>query len=367
MHRDLIRPTLEMPAGDGLGTGDLFSEWRRLVCAGDARERTLRNGRETAIYQQPLARDVGTGTLSAVLFSDDFLLLSLQARLHRVVSYRLRGEGWTRLHFRNSAHTSMLFDGLGQADLDGPLIQLLNQPDGVDDAEWIEPHVHLNWITLFVRRESLGERFGFSAAGMPAAIARVVGGADEFVLQNRALAPAIGRAMVEMARCDYPPDLRHVYLEAKSCELASLLALSILDAPRSPAGRTRLTQRDCEAVHAAKDLLARHLADPPAYDALAKQVGINRNKLAHGFRQLFGTTVAEFVLESRMSGALELLRTTHTPIGCIAERFGYGQPASFTTAFRKRFGITPRDARARGVRKSKKNVRAAQLGAAGRR
>jgi len=345
VHRDLIRPTLSMPAGKSLGLGNLFSEWRRLICAGEPEACLSVEGREAAVFRQPIAEEVGRGNLSAVLFNDQFLLLSLEGRFHDTVNYRLCSEGWTRLHFRNSARTSMLFDGMGQADLNGPLCQLLHQPAGVDDGEWIEPNVDLNWITLFVRPELLGERLGFTAPGMPPPIIRLAGGADEFVLQNRSIAPEIIQAMTSVFRCSYPHDLRRIYLEAKSVELASLLAYSMMAEPVGQMRNLRLSARDVDGVHAARQILASEFANPPGFEALARRVGINRNKLAVGFRQEFRTTVADFVLDCRMREALELLRGSALPIALIAERVGYAQAASFATAFRQRFGLTPRDAR----------------------
>ena len=48
--------------------------------------------------------------------------------------------------------------------------------------------------------------------------------------------------------------------------------------------------------------------------------------------------------------ALVTMAFATTAIGQIADQIGYAQPATFSAAFRKRFGITPRDARTKNTR-----------------
>ena len=78
---------------------------------------------------------------------------------------------------------------------------------------------------------------------------------------------------------------------------------------------------------------------------LARRAGMNYSKLCSGFHQLFGETTAEFVRRQRLEFAHELLRTTDLQVQQIAQRAGYAHHGSFTAAFTRLFGYSPKKAR----------------------
>jgi AraC-like DNA-binding protein len=55
----------------------------------------------------------------------------------------------------------------------------------------------------------------------------------------------------------------------------------------------------------------------------------------------------EYLREQRLVRAQELLATTGQQIQAIADTVGFKRPGDFTTAFRLRFGLTPREYRKR--------------------
>ena len=63
--------------------------------------------------------------------------------------------------------------------------------------------------------------------------------------------------------------------------------------------------------------------------------------MRYGFRELFGTTVFNYLTEQRMKQAEELLRSGKLSIAEVANLIGYSQPASFAAVFKRKFGITP--------------------------
>ena len=78
---------------------------------------------------------------------------------------------------------------------------------------------------------------------------------------------------------------------------------------------------------------------------IARRCGINRSKLARGFRLLYGCTVTEALLERRLAEARRQLLSTDLPVGLIGYRNGYNNNASFSRAFCRRFGVPPSDLR----------------------
>ncbi|WP_353190012.1 AraC family transcriptional regulator [Pandoraea pnomenusa] len=101
--------------------------------------------------------------------------------------------------------------------------------------------------------------------------------------------------------------------------------------------RERATRR---AVLAARDLLDTQLQTPPSLPALAREVGINVNKLCAGFREQFGTTVHGYVRERRLATAFTLLSARRISVSEAAWQCGYTD-SHFTKVFRERFGVLP--------------------------
>jgi AraC-like DNA-binding protein len=58
-----------------------------------------------------------------------------------------------------------------------------------------------------------------------------------------------------------------------------------------------------------------------------------------------GSGVSEWIRDRRLEGAREELRKPGTAIAAVAERWGYRNPASFSRAYRERYGCAPSDVR----------------------
>lgn len=108
------------------------------------------------------------------------------------------------------------------------------------------------------------------------------------------------------------------------------------DMPESPAS---------VLVRAATDLLAKRLGQAPSPAELAKLLGTNETRLNEAFRRELGQPVFAYVREERMRQARQLLANTDIPVASIGAHLGYANPSNFATAFRTRFGASPREFR----------------------
>lgn len=84
-------------------------------------------------------------------------------------------------------------------------------------------------------------------------------------------------------------------------------------------------------------------------DVLAK-VPMARTQLERQFRKLLGRTPREQIERVRMEKVKDLLVRSSLPISAIAENAGYEYPEYLTVAFKRIFGESPRDFRAREQR-----------------
>jgi AraC-like DNA-binding protein len=99
-------------------------------------------------------------------------------------------------------------------------------------------------------------------------------------------------------------------------------------------------------------LVAERYAEPLEPAALAAEVHLSPKYLARRFREAVGIPPMAYVRHYRLARAHELLAGSDAPITQIALGTGFSDHAHFSRAFRKRYGLTPRAARARARSRS---------------
>jgi AraC-like DNA-binding protein len=87
----------------------------------------------------------------------------------------------------------------------------------------------------------------------------------------------------------------------------------------------------------------------PSLHELAAMVGTNECTLKKAFKQEFGTTVFQYLFDYRMDLAVRYLLDTSLPIAEIGLKLGYDYPSHFCTAFKRKYGMSPVEYRARMV------------------
>ncbi len=143
-----------------------------------------------------------------------------------------------------------------------------------------------------------------------------------------------------MEQCRYQGHMQKRYLEAK------LIEFLLLQADGWGQRTDVLPSRDVERIHAAKAYIDQHYDEPCSITDLARRVGVNQQKLKMGFRELWDVTVFGYLSDKRMQEAWRLLREEKMCVGEVADRVGYKYPHHFTAAFKRRFGVLPKDLKA---------------------
>lgn len=82
---------------------------------------------------------------------------------------------------------------------------------------------------------------------------------------------------------------------------------------------------------------------------IAKVCGINRSYFGKIFRRSTGRSPQEFLMNYRMIKAAELLKLTSLSIADIGSAVGYENQLHFSRAFKKKYGVPPREWRNRNV------------------
>lgn len=79
--------------------------------------------------------------------------------------------------------------------------------------------------------------------------------------------------------------------------------------------------------------------------ALAKQYGVNENRLSYVFHKYAGMGPSDYLITYRLNRAKELILNMDSPIHKVAKSVGYTDPYHFSRIFKKQFGISPSDFR----------------------
>ncbi|MGY6512006.1 response regulator [Vibrio parahaemolyticus] len=113
----------------------------------------------------------------------------------------------------------------------------------------------------------------------------------------------------------------------------------------SEADTAAINNRHMIVFHSTRTHLLKSLSVTPSMKELEKLTGTNSKHLNAAFKACAGTTVYEYLREERMKEAKSLLQQTHLAVQDVSHQVGFADSANFSTAFKERFGLTPRDFR----------------------
>ncbi|WP_046242619.1 helix-turn-helix transcriptional regulator [Hymenobacter terrenus] len=147
-------------------------------------------------------------------------------------------------------------------------------------------------------------------------------------------------AIREVLGCRFTGPLKKLFLYSKALELVALQAYAI-EQQSQPQHRYVRTDYDRERLLFARDYLIEHRALPPSLLELARVAGLNEFKLKKGFKELFGHTVFGYLSEQRLADAKAQLQERQKTASELAFELGYSSVQHFSSAFKKKFGVSP--------------------------
>ncbi len=207
---------------------------------------------------------------------------------------------------------------------------------GSADATTVEVDIHLE-------PERLQSLIGDQPDVLPIELQRMLARDESIPFSPvRAITPAMRLALQQMLDCPYQGVIKQMYLESKSVEVLVLWFDQVRANDQPNLSTPTLSTIDTDRIHQAKEILLQQLDNPPSLLTLAHQVGLNDCSLKRGFKQVFGTTVFGYLHQYRMEQARSLLLERQHSVREIAQVVGYTNLSAFSTAFRKKYGVSPK-------------------------
>ncbi len=116
--------------------------------------------------------------------------------------------------------------------------------------------------------------------------------------------------------------------------------IGVMGTVRSYEGQRR-TMLPMSLINSTVDYIREHHHERLTVDDLADQAGLSPRQLHRKFRDVFGLSVQEFLIKTRIQAASDALLHSDLSISQIAAKFGFCDQSAFTQLFRKHTGLTP--------------------------
>ena len=153
---------------------------------------------------------------------------------------------------------------------------------------------------------------------------------------------AMQTVLHQILHCPFRGITKKIYLESKVWELMALLIEEEQERHSSKHSAFTLKPEDIDRIHHAKEILTRQIDNPPSLLDLARQIGLNDCTLKRGFREVFGMTAFGYLHDYRLEQARQLLLENLFNISEVASQVGFSSCSCLSRAFRKKYGVSPK-------------------------
>lgn len=138
---------------------------------------------------------------------------------------------------------------------------------------------------------------------------------------------------------------RKLFLEGMAYQILTHQILQYQDDKKDEGSRTLLRSSELKQINHISHLIESNISDVPTVENLAREAGLNVNKLQEGFKKLYGTTVNNYVQKARLDAAYNLLTKTDLSISEIVNAIGLSSKSYFSKIFKEKHSISPSEFR----------------------
>ena len=158
---------------------------------------------------------------------------------------------------------------------------------------------------------------------------------------TRNITPAMSVVLSQILEAKIHESIKPLYFKGKVYELLSLFfnKNEDTDIEQCP---FLVDEENVRKIRKAKEIILNQMTEPPTLQGLASEIGLNIKKLKEGFKQIYGDTVFGYLLDFKMNEAKSMLDTKQYNINEISIKLGYSTSSHFISAFKKKFGTTPK-------------------------
>jgi len=163
---------------------------------------------------------------------------------------------------------------------------------------------------------------------------------DGHFLRSSEITAVQSTVMKQLFNCSLEGSARSLFIQSKVLELISFMIPLFYENNRS---QGFISIDDEKRIRYAREVLKSRMTSPPNLNELSKIAELGIGKLKKGFKIVYGKSAYNCLHEDRMEKAHSLLQERRLNVSEVAWEIGYINVGHFSTAFRKQFGIRPKD------------------------
>ncbi len=198
------------------------------------------------------------------------------------------------------------------------------------------------WLSVYIEPRLLGTLVDLKNICLPGGLRDAADGSDVVEFQKSfAASPIMNMAIHQILYCPYKEPLRQLYLEGQTLTLLTHTLARLVPQDNAVCETAPICPQDMERVKHAKEIICNNLQNPPTLLELARTVGLHHSKLNTGFRKIYGTTIFDYLRQTRLVMAKALLDNGRMNVSEVAFAVGYASPSHFVKSFKNAYGTSP--------------------------
>lgn len=287
--------------------------------------------------------EISQGLVEFCEVRHDFCVIVSNVQFRKPVELSFTGDGWLHFHYCLSGVTSYCIEDLDPVQSSVSSAFIVNEAGGMSLTSRFRTELPLRWVTINIKPSALFDYLGVDANWLPPHIADFLHGDPNTLLNMEGQLTRQMRALTgQLVLQSKPTPLRSLVLKAKAQELISLHLEQLASPESRNDGDIPLTEQDQRNINDVKQLMEETLCCGTGLPDLAREVGINRNKLSQGFHQMFGVTFQDYLLSLRMARAEAFMLNGEGTLKDLASTIGYTHASNASAAIKRYFGVAPR-------------------------
>src|SRR4030095_4594055 len=129
-----------------------------------------------------------------------------------------------------------------------------------------------------------------------------------------------------------------LYIRSRVYNLIFCFLCKIIDRKQS---KESLSTIHYEQIMQVEAIIRENTKELPKLETIAKKIGMSVSSLLRHFKFLYGKSIYEYYIESKMELAKEMILKDNRTVKEIARELGYNQASAFIESFTKRQGYSP--------------------------
>nr|WP_321223181.1 AraC family transcriptional regulator [uncultured Psychroserpens sp.] len=206
----------------------------------------------------------------------------------------------------------------------------------------IQKNKHSSFFIILINRKEFEEKLMTISSGFSNELELIfkdVNGVN-LIDHTEYFSLEIAQFIEEFRQCELEEFMKPIYLEGKAYEILTSQLQTFNDGGNAK-NKTLLRKATIDKIESAVQIIKEELDVNINVYSLAKRVGLNQNTLQNGFKNLFKTSVNEYIKNLRLDKAKLLIENSELNITEITYKIGINSRSYFSKLFKAKFNISP--------------------------